>query len=93
MFRFHITYIDGPLDGHSEERQRAGLEPDINCQDPQTGSWHHYAICALPEINEEPVPVEYRHVAEYDPTSGYLEEVAARRALELSRRRPSRQSQ
>jgi hypothetical protein len=76
LFTFSVKYINGPLDGHVEERQRPALESDLNCEDPRTGSWHHYTLRSLPSFDREPIEVEYRHVAEYDPTSSYLEEAA-----------------
>lgn len=84
MFRFRASFVEGPLDGHVQESERPGLEPDIAVQDPATGLHHHYALADMPDVGgDEPYELRYRWVSEFDPESDYFQQVADVRARQL----------
>ena len=83
MPRFRQHYHEGPFDGHEEVVDQTFLEPDLQRHDSRTDSWHHYAIVTpLPDFTNDPEPydVHYKHMAQFDPESDYVERVAKRRA-------------
>jgi hypothetical protein len=72
---FRRIYKEGPADAHEEVLERPGLEPDIVVS-LDGRSFHYKLTRPLPDSAEEPLPLHYLFVTEFDPESDYVESVA-----------------
>lgn len=75
VFRFERHFLEGPIDGQIQLVEAPGLDISVVWSDQIGKRAHHYQLVTpLPDMSKVPIKARYRHVAEFDPLSTYLQE-------------------